>query len=345
MLKLSFCIPTYNRAECLQQLLDSILEQKPDPSQVEICISDNASEDHTQALVRDYRQRYPTIVYHQFLSNQGFDQNCLKAVDVARGEYCWLMGSDDIVEPGAIQSVLDRLNQYPALSGMSVNVKGYTPNLKKEVCVRQLFSPDAQDQLLQGSPQIFSALITQFGFMSAQIVKKAFWREVLANEPVQAYCTGYIHVFMIGRIILNHPTWLYFPKRCVGFRTENDLALLGNRYKRLELDLTNYEKIAAALFGPMTNQYISWMSNICKVHIRSAVLGIKFHASVRDGWKAFRLCLKHCGRYQTFWFYVAPYFLVPTFILKPIRSAYRLTFQRWRLSRLSKKSENNHLCR
>lgn len=342
--KLSFCIPTYNRVACLKRLLDSILEQKPGPSQVEICISDNASEDHTSVLVSEYQQRYPAIVYHRFLSNQGFDRNCLKAIDIAHGEYCWLMGSDDIIEPGAIRSVLDRLDQYPNLSGLSVNVKGYTPDLKKEIYVRQLFPLDVPDQLFCGSRQIFSALVTQLGFMSAQIVKKTFWQEVLAKESVEPFCTGYIHVFIIGRIILNHPTWLYLSERCVGFRTENDLTLLRNRYRRLELDLENYEKIAAALLGAGTGEYRRWMSDICKVHIRSAVLGIKFHASASDSAKAFWLCLRYCCFYPAFWLHVAPYFFMPACLLKGLRLINRSTIQRWRLSRLSNQSGGGRLC-
>ena len=39
----------------------------------------------------------------------GADRNYLKAVEIANGDFCWLMGSDDYVPAEAIKKVLARL--------------------------------------------------------------------------------------------------------------------------------------------------------------------------------------------------------------------------------------------
>lgn len=109
--ELSICIPTYNRKDCLQELLDSILAQADDSNPVEICISDDASSDDTETLVHGYQNKYPHLLYYRFPENMGLDRNLLKAADLAQGEYCWLMGNDDKVEPDAVKLTTGRLKK------------------------------------------------------------------------------------------------------------------------------------------------------------------------------------------------------------------------------------------
>ena len=51
--KITICIPTYNRLNYLNQLLDSIIKQS-DENYIQIAISDNASIDKTEDLVNEY---------------------------------------------------------------------------------------------------------------------------------------------------------------------------------------------------------------------------------------------------------------------------------------------------
>lgn len=60
-IKLSICIPTFNRDKRLRQLLEqlcSLVDSHPSMALVEICISDNGSGDETWALLRDFDDRY-----------------------------------------------------------------------------------------------------------------------------------------------------------------------------------------------------------------------------------------------------------------------------------------------
>ena len=54
------CI-TYNHAKYIRQCLDGILMQKAD-FQYEILIHDDASTDGTDDIIREYAQKYPTII-------------------------------------------------------------------------------------------------------------------------------------------------------------------------------------------------------------------------------------------------------------------------------------------
>ena len=103
-IKLSICIPTYNRAEFLVQTIESVLAQATE--ETELVISDNASTDDTAEVVRQYQERFPRVIYFRHAENVGRDRNYLNVVEAAHGEYCWLLGDDDPLEEGAVERLL-----------------------------------------------------------------------------------------------------------------------------------------------------------------------------------------------------------------------------------------------
>jgi abequosyltransferase len=107
---LSVCIPTYNRAGYLRECLSSI-ETKGIDSLVEVVVSDNASTDDTLSVLKDFANRLPLRWVVQ-AENVGPDRNFDAVVHAANGEYCWLLGSDDIVEAGALQTIVQTLRSH-----------------------------------------------------------------------------------------------------------------------------------------------------------------------------------------------------------------------------------------
>jgi glycosyltransferase involved in cell wall biosynthesis len=116
MCLLSICIPTYNRDVYLAVLLDSLAgEMAGLEDKVEVVVSDNASTDATQDLVARYRDTLP-LRYFRNEENVGAERNFLRAVEAARGEYCWLFGDDERLSAGALQRVVGILEgQHPDL--------------------------------------------------------------------------------------------------------------------------------------------------------------------------------------------------------------------------------------
>ena len=104
---LSICIPTYNRAELLKQCLESITtEAKPYSNMVEIIVSNNCSTDHTSQVIVDYL-KFENINYHEQPKNLGGTGNIDYLIrHLARGEFCWIIGDDDLLRIGAVAKVL-----------------------------------------------------------------------------------------------------------------------------------------------------------------------------------------------------------------------------------------------
>jgi glycosyltransferase involved in cell wall biosynthesis len=119
---LSICIPTYNRSRYLKRCLSNIVEhfnQNPELKQVvEVIVSDNCSTDDTKATVLSFTESIPLLVYSRNDENIGFDRNVSTLITKARGKYCWYLGDDDLIIPGALKVVFEKFatNSYDLIT-------------------------------------------------------------------------------------------------------------------------------------------------------------------------------------------------------------------------------------
>jgi len=103
---LSICIPNYNRGKYLNNCLNSILLAKSISSlKFEICISDNGSTDNISQIVNHYKKKKLIINYKKNRKNLGFGANFQKVVNMAKGEFIWIIGNDDLLYIHALQKL------------------------------------------------------------------------------------------------------------------------------------------------------------------------------------------------------------------------------------------------
>ncbi len=104
---LSICIPTYNFGQFIGETFKSVINQIND--NVEIIVLDGGSTDNTPEIVQGFQRITSRIIFHRLDKKGGIDKDIARTVELARGEYCWLMSSDDAFKPGAIQRILDEI--------------------------------------------------------------------------------------------------------------------------------------------------------------------------------------------------------------------------------------------
>jgi glycosyltransferase involved in cell wall biosynthesis len=110
---ISVCIPTYNRAKLLPELLESILSQDFEDFEVVICENDSPEREKIRAIVDDYKKRTPRMIrYFENENNIGYDANIRKLVNCATGEYLFFTGNDDLLAPGALAAVASAVKRY-----------------------------------------------------------------------------------------------------------------------------------------------------------------------------------------------------------------------------------------
>lgn len=108
--KIAICIPTYNRATSLENCLNSIaIASKQHDGRFEVCISDNGSTDETDAVVKKAKAFFD-INYSKNDTNLGIPRNFLKVVSMAKAEFIWLVGDDDLLLPDTFNRLLPLLD-------------------------------------------------------------------------------------------------------------------------------------------------------------------------------------------------------------------------------------------
>lgn len=101
--KVSVCVITYNQDRYIRQCLQSLVDQRTD-FVFEVIVGDDCSTDDTAMIVREFIERYPTIVRGIFqpTNTLGITNN-MDVHDAARGEYVAHVDGDDYALPGKLQ--------------------------------------------------------------------------------------------------------------------------------------------------------------------------------------------------------------------------------------------------
>lgn len=108
---LSIIVPVYNGKRYLSECLDSILAQTF--SSFEVLLVDDGSADGSAQLCDDYAARDPRIrVAHK--ENGGVSSARALGLGMARGAYIGFVDSDDVIEPGMYQRLVELAERHDA---------------------------------------------------------------------------------------------------------------------------------------------------------------------------------------------------------------------------------------
>jgi glycosyltransferase involved in cell wall biosynthesis len=103
----------------LHRALDSVLAQ--DLGDFEVVVSDNASDDSTPEILRDYARRDTRFRLHANTENVGILENVNRVFDLARGEFVRLLGVDDWLEPTYLSRCLAAFEAHPDAIGVTTS--------------------------------------------------------------------------------------------------------------------------------------------------------------------------------------------------------------------------------
>jgi abequosyltransferase len=107
---ISITIPTYNRAEFLDRCLAAHIPVAR-AHNIQIFISDNASTDGTESVVKKRMTEYPLIRYSRNEANLGMDKNFEQALRIADTKYIWLLGDTYHIPSEGINHLLEVISQ------------------------------------------------------------------------------------------------------------------------------------------------------------------------------------------------------------------------------------------
>lgn len=147
---ISICIPTYNRAPQLTQVLEHLLTFKK--LNFELVIGDNASPDNTQDVIDSYSSRFPRFRQLRHKKNIGMIGNVNSIQRLATGNYVYILSDDDLVFESALLFMAKVLTENPSIVGIN---GAYIPTHKLVVGLDASFE---NHQVLMLNHGDFSAL-------------------------------------------------------------------------------------------------------------------------------------------------------------------------------------------
>ena len=185
---LSICIPTYNRSDYVIKTLrnfDNQLKSLNLTRVFEIIISDNNSTDDSKKKIIDYIGNKPYIKYYRNNENVGFGRNIERLSIIAKGEYLWFCGDDDLYASDIVESIYSILSKNIDYLYISYTEKEAEIDNKKN---DTLFVNNKAD--------LFKYIKNGPGFLSSSIFKADLYNSIKVD------CGNWIHFVKL----INFPT-------------------------------------------------------------------------------------------------------------------------------------------
>ena len=240
-------MPTFNYGRYIGAAIESIRAQRHEG--VEVVVLDGGSTDDTQAIVERLAAEWPALRYFRQASRGGIDADMARSVELASGEYCWLLSADDALQPGALPRLLDELR-----SGHDIvlcNRVWCDPELKP-IRGQAWLDDGGRDRVVdlarsEDLLRYFEAaqsLGALFSFMSCIGFRRKAWADVTARSSVACYA----HVARLFAMGANGARLRYVAAPLVLCRGGIDSFRAGGIASRLLIDLRGYQELARTIF-------------------------------------------------------------------------------------------------
>lgn len=228
---LSICIPNYGRTKKLKRLICEISRQVIEgdlTKQIQICISDDCSPENPYNDVKEIEMMFPEveILFRRCKENQGMDYNFLSSVLMASGNYCWIIGNDDMPAKDGLVKAVDILSA----SNIDILMTPFDIYDDNEN-VRQTIYP-----LMENKKQIFYTSVREqysdllmsvdhnsgiFGFLSNIVFKREKWIEYRERFK-DKMDTIFIQMYMNIETLKNGAICLYSPEKIIKNYTDDE---------------------------------------------------------------------------------------------------------------------------
>jgi glycosyltransferase involved in cell wall biosynthesis len=180
MLKLSFILPCYNVDRYIADCLNSIYAQDLSEDEYEVICVNDCSADGTRSVISEYASRHPNLklIDHSENLTAGGARN--SGINVARGEYIWFVDPDDMIKPGCVDELIERMEKGK-LDLLMFNFEDVDENLNP--IKEELFLGDSE--VMTGQEYVLSRFKGRFGLLG--IVWRCIFRTQFIYENQLAY--------------------------------------------------------------------------------------------------------------------------------------------------------------
>jgi abequosyltransferase len=256
---LSFNIPTYNRCKFLKKNVEELIIQVRNlkvVSSVEINISDNCSIDGTERCVQNIINANSdiNITYSKNERNLGPDENYIKAMKMAHGNYSILLGDDDFLKQNGLNLILKTIKSYKEIAIFFFSRTNVDSNGLK-IGDQLFFKKNMQTHVFdfsnwESGKSYFSSIISLGG--SGSFISSVIYKTRIVNESEYDHSfTGTKYSFfyywwgsLLRGSLLMCTNQSFINSTVRGFINKN----FGSSIDRVLVDYIGYQKVADLMF-------------------------------------------------------------------------------------------------
>ena len=207
--KISVCIPAYNRARFLPPLLESILSQEYENFEVVVCEDCSPEREAIRSEVRRLDRARPGIIrYYENERNLGYDGNLRNLFDKSSGDYCLIMGNDDLMCRGALGIVASAIGRYDNV-GVLIRSYAWFDRSPLELSQTVRYFPD--ERFFPAGPETVIAFYRRVGAISGIVIHRA---EALKYRTDQFDGTLFYQMHLAANILIDM-NGVYLPETLV----------------------------------------------------------------------------------------------------------------------------------
>ncbi|WP_428311596.1 glycosyltransferase family 2 protein [Hydrocarboniphaga sp.] len=222
--RLVVSIPTYNRAQLLDDLLWNIGPQIERSFPECACyIIDNASPDETGDIVRAHMGRWKGLHYIRNDANIGGVRNIAKAITDPDAEWIWLLGDDDIPMPWGIQDLLKEITEVESRCNEPVfhlmNEIKLTADKQPPYRTHRAIRGADRDSVTvyQNGVEIAEHGVHGLAWLSRLVVRQSSWKQDIFDSVLRE-TDLYTHVRVLLESACHGQTT--YTKRCYVYGTD-----------------------------------------------------------------------------------------------------------------------------
>lgn len=307
--KISVCIPSYNRAIVLRELLDSILTQDYDNFEVVIAEDCSPQREEIRHITSSYQSIYlDKIYFFENSHNLGYDGNIRQLFELAKGEFVFFMGNDDLMCEGALSKVAAAISRHP---NVGVVLRSYAAFDENPRDITQTFRYFDKEIFFPAGAKTITTIYRRSVVIPGLVIHR---EAALAIATDRFDGTLLYQLYLVAEILIEKNA-VFLPEITVLYRNGgipdfgNSLSERGKFTPKVQtpesslhfirgmLDIVKYveNKHDYSIFQPILKDIANYSYPLLSIQARQP-----FFAFVRYGYSLARMGF---GRYFLFWCY------------------------------------------
>ena len=203
MIKVRVMVPVYNTSKYLKKCLDSVINQSLKEIEI-ICVNDG-STDNSLEILKEFSKKDKRIIIID-KKNGGLTSARNAALEIANGEYCLNIDSDDWIEQGYLEVMYEKAKKEDL--DMVVSDIIFDCSYKKERKVGK--DLDIRDEEILSGEEYLNTFFRDnfYGYTWNKLIKKKYYddynikynEEIFVFEDVEVISKLSLNMLKIGKV-------------------------------------------------------------------------------------------------------------------------------------------------